>query len=201
MRPKEQINGGESNAKMHLTHPRRFCFAAKHRNFRLLCSRKPQIPRYKKAYPLLWTVEFSLRFGHARVLTPHRGVIHFAHVASLRRSLQDMGCSFFFASAGRVLVAPDGNRQYLSLETTDTPSHNKICSGKFLKGVGKLLSRSFLTKTASPCCSRHSTADFSLQEGGAKKNLSKRNADQGISRSAERANGYSPLTSQAFEKA
>ena len=66
-----------------------------------------------------------------------------------------------------------------------TPHHTiKISSGKFLKGVGKLLSRSFLTKNAppqnrAPCCSRHSTADFSLQEGGAKKNLSKRNADQG----------------------
>jgi len=56
-------------------------------------------------------------------------------------------------------------------------------------------------KIASPRCFRHSTADFSLQEGGAKKNRSKRNADQGISRSAERAKGYSPLTSQAFEKA
>jgi len=104
-------------------------------------------------------------------------------------------------SAGRVLVAPDGNRQYLSLKPTLTPSHYKNRSGKFLKGVGKLLSRSFLTKTAPPCCSRHSTADFSLQEGGAKKNLSKRNADKRISRSAERAKGYSPLTSQAFEKA
>ena len=30
----------------------------------------------------------SLRFGHARVLTPHRGVIHYAPAASLRRSLQ-----------------------------------------------------------------------------------------------------------------
>jgi len=47
-------------------------------------------------------------------------------------------------------VAPDGNWQYLSLEPMDTPSHYKNRSGEFLKGVGKLLSRSFLTKTASP---------------------------------------------------
>ena len=108
---------------------------------------------------------------------------------------------FFIGSAGRVLAVPAGKRQYLSPEPTRTPSHYQNHSGKFLKGVGKLLSRSFLTKTASPCCSRHSTADFSLQEGGAKKNLSKRNADRRISRSAERAKGYLPLTSQAFEKA
>jgi len=112
-----------------------------------------------------------------------------------------MGCFFFIGSAGRVLAAPDGNRQYLSLEPVDTPSHYKNRSGKFLKGVGKLLSRSFPTKTALSFCSRRSIADFSLQEGGAKKNLSKRNADQRISRSAERAKGYSPLSSQAFEKA
>ena len=30
----------------------------------------------------------SLRLGHARVLTPHRGVIHSPHAASLRQSLQ-----------------------------------------------------------------------------------------------------------------
>ena len=33
------------------------------------------------------TVEFSLRLGHARVLTSHRDVIHCARAASLRRSL------------------------------------------------------------------------------------------------------------------
>jgi len=57
---------------------------------------------------------------------------------------------FFIGSAGRVLEVPDGNWQYLSLEPTRTPSHYKNRSGKFLKGVGKLLSRSFLTKNASP---------------------------------------------------
>ena len=34
------------------------------------------------------TVGFSLRLGHARVLTSHRDVIHCARAASLRRSLQ-----------------------------------------------------------------------------------------------------------------
>ena len=112
------------------------------------------------------------------------------------------GKSHFFASAGRVLVAPDGNRQYLSPETTDTPSHNKNSFGKVLERCRKTSFKKFSDeKTHLPCCFRYSTADFSLQEGGAKKNLSKRNADRRISRSAERAKGYSPLTSQAFEKA
>jgi len=57
-----------------------------------------------------------------------------------------MGYSFFIGSAGRVLAAPDGNWQYLSPEPMHTPSHYQNRSGKFLKGVGKLLSRSFLTK-------------------------------------------------------
>ena len=35
-----------------------------------------------------WGVEGLLRFGHARVLTTHRVVIHCARVASLRRPLQ-----------------------------------------------------------------------------------------------------------------
>ena len=34
------------------------------------------------------TVGFSLRLGHARVLTTHCVVIHYAHAASLRRSLR-----------------------------------------------------------------------------------------------------------------
>ena len=34
------------------------------------------------------TVEFSLRLGRVRVLTSHRDVIHYAHAASLRLSLQ-----------------------------------------------------------------------------------------------------------------
>jgi len=104
-------------------------------------------------------------------------------------------------------VAPDGNRQYLSLETINIPSHNKNSFGKVLERCRKTSFKKFSDeKNASlqkplSFCSRHSTADFSLQEGGAKKNLSKRNADKRISRSAERAKGYSPLTSQAFEKA
>ncbi|MBE6552893.1 MAG: hypothetical protein E7666_00965 [Ruminococcaceae bacterium] len=53
---------------------------------------------------------------------------------------------FFIGSAGRVLAVPAGKRQYLSPEPTRTPSHYQNHSGKFLKGVGKLLSRSFLTK-------------------------------------------------------
>ena len=35
-------------------------------------------------------VEFSLRLGHAPVLTPHRGVIHYARAALLRRPLQSI---------------------------------------------------------------------------------------------------------------
>jgi hypothetical protein len=41
---------------------------------------------------------------------------------------------------------------------------------------------------------------FSLQEGGAKKKLAKRNAEGEVSRSAERDKGSSPLTSPPFEK-
>ena len=47
-------------------------------------------------------VEFSLRLGHARVLTSHRDVIHFAHAASLRRPLQKLVC----VQGGRPMVAP-----------------------------------------------------------------------------------------------
>ena len=40
-------------------------------------------------------VEFSLRLGHAPVLTPHRGVIHYARAALLRRPLQ-LNCASGF---------------------------------------------------------------------------------------------------------
>ena len=55
-----------------------------------------QIRQAKK--PSFRTVEFSLRLGHARVLTPHRGVIHCARAASLRRPLQTIRFfSLFFS--------------------------------------------------------------------------------------------------------
>ena len=46
----------------------------------------------------------------------------------------------------------------------------------------------------------NSLAAFSLQEGGAKKKLAKRNAEEGISPSADGEKGYSPFTPQTFEK-
>jgi hypothetical protein len=39
-----------------------------------------------------------------------------------------------------------------------------------------------------------------LQKGGAKKKLAKRNAERGVSRSAEREEGYAPSTVPPFEK-
>ena len=52
------LEGGESNAQAHeVTRLRRFCFAAKHRNFRLQSRQKPQIPRVKKAYRRLFCAE------------------------------------------------------------------------------------------------------------------------------------------------
>ena len=42
----------------------------------------------KVTFAWKWGVEGLLRFGHARVLTTHRGVIHCARVALLRRPLQ-----------------------------------------------------------------------------------------------------------------
>ena len=60
-------------------------------------------------------VEFSLRLGHARVLTPHRGVIHYARAALLRRPLQ-LNCAYGVKETaakgfrrfkgGRPMVAP-----------------------------------------------------------------------------------------------
>ncbi len=44
-------------------------------------------------------------------------------------------------------------------------------------------------------------AAFSLQERGAKKKLTKRNAERGISPSADGEKGFAPFTAQAFEKA
>jgi len=44
-------------------------------------------------------------------------------------------------------------------------------------------------------------ATFSLQEEGAKKKLSKRNAEREISPSADGEEAYAASTSQAFEKA
>ncbi len=41
------------------------------------------------------------------------------------------GKSYFIGSAGRVLVKPDGNREYRSLEMMGTPSHNKKGSKGF----------------------------------------------------------------------
>jgi len=63
-------------------------------------------------------------------------------------SLPEGGCgkSHFFASAGRVLVAPDGNRQYLSPETTDTPSHYKNWFGKVLERCRKTSFKKFSDK-------------------------------------------------------
>ena len=48
---------------------------------------------------------FSLRLGHARVLTPHRGVIHYAHAASLPLggSLREM-MLFLFADLLRKFI-------------------------------------------------------------------------------------------------
>ena len=41
---------------------------------------------------------------------------------------------------------------------------------------------------------------FSFDTTGAKEKFAKENAEKKFSRSAERAKGYSPLTSQTFEK-
>jgi len=76
-----------------------------------------------------------------------------------------------------------------------------------LKGVGKLLSRSFLTKNVSPRINRSHVAlgtpqpIFLCRKEAQRKIDQKETPIRGVSRSAERAKGYSPLTSQAFEKA
>ena len=44
--------------------------------------------RYKVTFASKWGVEGLLRFGHARALIPHCGIIHYPRAASLRRPLQ-----------------------------------------------------------------------------------------------------------------
>ena len=76
-------------------------------------------------------------------------------------------------------------------------------SGKNLHVIGNLAvgenKRHY--KTALSLNSTNFLATFSLQAGGAKKKLSKRNAKRRISPSAEGDKGSAPLTAQAFEKA
>ena len=61
-----------------------------------------------------------------------------------------------------------------------------------------LTNRIYKTTVCQKTQSRYST--FSLQEKGAKKKFAKRNAEEKISRSAEREEGYAPSTAPPFEK-
>ena len=88
-------------------------------------------------------VGFSLRLGHARVLTTHRVVIHYARAASLRRPLQCMvwnsvllsrccfALSFVFGSSRTSTPTVYDGNQHITVESK-TQTYKPHFSWKFL---------------------------------------------------------------------